>query len=234
VKSVNFIPKAPQGLYQSLADKVAGQLSAAIANGELRPGERLIEEKLAEGFGVSRGPVREALKMLCSVGLVEIRPNRGTYVAHAKTQQFDELIVMRAMVEGLAARLATSRATPEARRELEDIVGRMEEMARKGRAFALRDVDWSFHERICVLSGSELLLEVWRAMRDKIRTQLHLNPKFAHNPKGVLANHRAYIKAVFDETPDDAERIVRAMILENGFTMLGKPLPPAFSRARKK
>ena len=84
-----------------------------IRNGQLEPGERLLEDRLAEQLGVSRNPVREAIRALENTGLVEVRPRRGAYVASARSRRAVELLELRSVLEAFAAQLAAHRRTTE-------------------------------------------------------------------------------------------------------------------------
>ena len=84
-----------------------------IRNRQLEPGERLLEDRLAEQLGVSRNPVREAIRALENTGLVEVRPRRGAYVATLDPERAVELLELRSVLEAFAAQLAAQRRTPE-------------------------------------------------------------------------------------------------------------------------
>lgn len=100
-------------MHRTLREVVADEIRGMIRSGELRPGDRLLEDKLAERLGVSRNPVREALRALENTGLVEVRPRRGAHVATLDPQRAVELLELRANLEAFAAQLAADRRTPE-------------------------------------------------------------------------------------------------------------------------
>src|SRR6202045_3628078 len=95
--------------YLSLHDRVIAELRQAILSGRLKPGERLVEERLADELGVSRNPVREAIRALASEGLIEVTARRGAAVATMTDQEARETIEVRALLEGQNARLAARR-----------------------------------------------------------------------------------------------------------------------------
>jgi DNA-binding GntR family transcriptional regulator len=99
--------------HRTLREIVADEIRAMIRNGELEPGERLLEDRLAEQLGVSRNPVREAIRALENTGLVEVRPRRGAYVATLDPDRAVELLELRSVLEAFAAQLAALRRTPE-------------------------------------------------------------------------------------------------------------------------
>jgi DNA-binding GntR family transcriptional regulator len=99
--------------HRTLREVVADEIREMIRRGELEPGERLLEDRLAERLGVSRNPVREAIRALESTGLVEVRHRRGAYVSALDPARAVELLELRSVLEGFAARLAASRRTAE-------------------------------------------------------------------------------------------------------------------------
>ena len=111
-----------------------------MRTGMLRPGERIVETTLATELGVSRGPHHEALKALEVNHLVESRRNQGTYVAQITPAQAWQMVTVRALLEGLAARICVNAAA--------------------GRTKERRDEDWQFHELVCRVADNEFLLAV--------------------------------------------------------------------------
>lgn len=99
--------------HRTLREVVADEIRAMIRSGELAPGQRLLEDALADQLGVSRNPVREALRALEQTGLVEVLPRRGAYVATLDPAKAGELLELRAVLESFAAQLAAQRCTPE-------------------------------------------------------------------------------------------------------------------------
>lgn len=108
--------------HRTLREVVADELRDMIRRGELQPGERLLEDRLAEQLGVSRNPVREALRALENTGLVEVTPRRGAHVASLDPERAVELLELRAVLEAFAAQLAAARRTPEHLAELRSIL----------------------------------------------------------------------------------------------------------------
>ena len=99
--------------HRTLREIVADEIRAMIRSGQLEPGERLLEDRLAEQLGVSRNPVREAIRALENTGLVEVRPRRGAYVATLDPDRAVELLELRSVLEAFAAQLAAHRRTTE-------------------------------------------------------------------------------------------------------------------------
>lgn len=97
--------------HRTLRESVAEEIRRLIMVGELKPGERLVEDRLAEQLGVSRNPVREAIRALEGTGLVEVVPRRGAYVSQLDPLQASQLLELRAVIEAYAARLAARHRT---------------------------------------------------------------------------------------------------------------------------
>ena len=210
----------------SLPETLAARMVEAMRAGELAPGERIIEASLAARFGVSRGPLREALKALEGEGLVERRPGRSPRVAQLSPEQAAQMVVMRATLEGMAARLLAARATPAQLALLEAQHARILQAARAGRVAEWRDADWHFHELVCRESGNEFLLRAWLSMSHRVRLFLHRHPDFEGSGAGVLQNHDHLLAALRARDPDRAEAEFRRVILGSGFRRLGLT-PPA-------
>jgi DNA-binding GntR family transcriptional regulator len=153
--------------HQTLRPQVLEWLREALVSGVLIPGQRVNEVHVAQQLGVSRGTLREALRNLEQDGLLVSVPHRGTFVRKLTAKQVRDVYEVLGMIEGLAARRAAERLTPELSAELTDLLDRFEEVRRDGGA-SLRDrqdADMAFHERICELADSEALLSTWRGLR---------------------------------------------------------------------
>src|SRR4051794_41197150 len=128
-------------------------LHTAIVAGELSPGERLIEEELAEQLGLSRGAVREAILRLGHEGLVVRERNRGARVRRFTVDEAVEILEARAALESLAAGYAALRRTDDEARELESLVDEMERLQAAGELLAMSERNAVMHRRILEISG---------------------------------------------------------------------------------
>jgi DNA-binding GntR family transcriptional regulator len=157
---------------RALVDKLASQLYARVLSGELPSGTRLRQEALAEEFGVSRTPVREALRKLQAGGLVEVQPNRGAVVRGLSPREIRDAYEVRAALEALAAQLAAERISREqlqrlnhAQGEFRSALERTEARRRGGREVGVREIRlWGsandeFHQTIHEASGNDVLAE---------------------------------------------------------------------------
>ena len=214
---------------RSLPEVIADRITEAIRVGALRPGQRIVENTLALQLGVSRGPLREALKSLEASHLVETRRGRGTYVVQPSTPQLEAMISMRAALEGWAARLVAANATPDSISQLQRQHKAIKKEASSGQTSQWRDLDWKFHETICRLSGNEFLLKAWQQHSNLIRFFLHSHHAYDEDVQSVLDNHDDFINVLSSGKADEAEKVFRAAILKSGYSALNADLPEAFA-----
>jgi DNA-binding GntR family transcriptional regulator len=154
-------PDAVRGA--SLSKVLCDALEAMIVNGQMRPGERLNEQQLAQRFGVSRGPIREAVRALEGAGFVEAVTNRGVFVRQLTVGEVRELYEVRAALFGLAGRLMAERASAESVQRLEAMLAAMEKAAANRDFDAYYPLNLAFHEAIVDGSGNATLAAQYRA-----------------------------------------------------------------------
>ena len=151
---------------RNLPDQLADQLVLMIATGELQPGQRVFEKKICEMKGVSRIPVREALRLLQAQGIVRTEPNRGTYVTEFSSDEMLEMLELRLAVERIALRRILQRKTPKPliTRRLSIAIEAMRRAAALGDPLALCQADLWFHDCIIDLAASPVLEPTWRLL----------------------------------------------------------------------
>ena len=135
---------APTALYQEVAERLRQRIFAH----ELTPGDWTDEQKLAEQYGISRTPLREALKVLASECFVDLKPRRGCYVTEISRQDIDDIFPLMAMLEGRCAFVAVQLAKPADIREFKAIHEKLELAAKEGRIDAFFEANQEFHRRI--------------------------------------------------------------------------------------
>jgi DNA-binding GntR family transcriptional regulator len=151
-----------------LRDKVVAELRRRIIDGEYAPGDRLTEDRLADTFGVSRNPVREAIRMLEAEGYLVATPRRGATVARVSPQDVSDLFDVRLALEVLAARLVTERAGAAGVTALDDIVTAARAAVGERRFDDVAELNSRFHATICVLSGNALLGGMMDALNGRL------------------------------------------------------------------
>lgn len=155
----------------TLAQQIREALVVRIVSGDIAPGERLVETRLASVYGTSQAPVREALRELEAMRMVETRPRRGTFVRHFVQQTLRECYVVRAALEETATRLAMlAGSVPVAALRAE--VKAMRAAARSGDADAAATASVAFHRHIVDAAHNELLKLSWEALRIEARTSV--------------------------------------------------------------
>lgn len=157
----------------TLSQQIRETLIERIVSGELQPGERLVETRLAARFGTSQAPVREALRELATIGMVEVRPRRGTFVGPFVQQTLKESYIVRAALEESATRLTMLAGTlPYA--ALHEDVAQMHAAADAQDARGIVDASVSFHRNIVAAAGNDLLLRTWEGLQIAARTEVTL------------------------------------------------------------
>ncbi len=186
---------APPGR-QRLADRVRLGLEREIVTGDLAPGMRLDEVRLAERYQVSRTPVREALMQLAASGLVEMRPRQGALVAAIGTYQLAEMFEVMSELEALCARLAARRMTPRERNELAALHEACRPCLESGEADGYYEMNLRFHEAIYAGSHNAFLEQETRKIRRRVspyrRMQLHRPGRLADSH----AEHGRVVEAI--------------------------------------
>ncbi|MFF0749670.1 GntR family transcriptional regulator [Streptomyces sp. NPDC004267] len=183
------------------AHSVCTAIRDDIVSGVYARGARLTEEQLARRYGVSRVPVREALRTLESEGFVVTRRHAGAQVAEPGEQEAADLLDMRSLLEPLGAARAAQRRTDAHLKVLRGLVRLGQERARHGRSEDLRALDGWFHETLAQASGSPPLTALLTQLRHKIAWMYAAEP--ADRPADSWAEHGAIVDAV---ARGDAER----------------------------
>jgi DNA-binding GntR family transcriptional regulator len=176
-----------------LPDQIKDLLLGRIVDGSYSPGQRLIETAIAQEVGVSQGPVREALRQLAGMGLVQFEANRGCRVTRPDQHAIDEVSVVRAALEEAAARLAVARRIDPAPLTAE--VDGMRAAATTGKRQAYVTHAVRFHRLILVAAGNQVLLSTWDSLAIEGRTaQLVLVPGF--DPAAGAEEHQDILDAL--------------------------------------
>ena len=153
---------------RQLNEVVADQLRERIVRGDIAPGERLAEERLAAEFGVSRNPVREAIRRLQAEGFLVIETNRGARVRQATLAEARDLLAVRAAIEDLVVRQAAERAVWADVEELREIVRQGRSAARRRRWADVAEWNTRFHDRLAQASGNTIAAELMARLRHRV------------------------------------------------------------------
>lgn len=154
------VPRATPLRRHSLYEAVTERLREMVLEGELEPGSRISEKQLCEAFEVSPTPLRQALKVLVSEGLVEMLPNRGARVTEVDVQEVADLFEVMAVLEGLSGTLLATRANDAEIAEIRDLHERMMEQFRNNQRKEYFQLNQAIHRRLAEIAGNRVLLEL--------------------------------------------------------------------------
>ena len=188
--------------------RVRKEIEQKILEGSFQAGAKLIQQDLADEFGVSLSVVREALLELRATGLVETVDNRGAFVSSLTRQKIIEALEVRASLEGLAVQLCCDRATRADLRALGDMARRIYTLATEGKPGEAGSLDREFHQTLIHLSRNSMLAR----LSDNYRV-LGKIMRFDRDPIEIRDEHLAILEAIGAARGDDAERLVKAHIL---------------------
>ena len=214
------------GPHRQLRKLVADNLRAAILNGEIKPGEWLRQERLAQEYQVSQMPVREALKELSAEGLVEHVPYRGVRVVEFSPDDISDLYACRSFIEGLAARAAAAAITPEEVAQLRELQSQMKISLQPRVRPEYTELNRRFHRLIFSASRRTYLTRTLNQLWDAFPSMLWGNfarPAGQPLPERDLADiqeHEAIIEALERRDGAAAEQQVRRHIEESGQHLL--------------
>ncbi|MBO9307452.1 GntR family transcriptional regulator, partial [Thermomicrobium sp.] len=198
-----------------LREEIKEYLIDAILRGQLRPGDRIIETRIAQDLGVSQTPVREALRDLELLGFVTSEPFRGTRVRAFTHEELVQIYPIRAAIEGVAARAAATRITTEQLLALEEQIDRMREASELGDEATAIEADIAFHRIIVEASGNRLLEQFWTSL--VLATTTFLTFSIHRRAiEGLAARHEPILEALRARDPDRAEAAMRRHIEEPG------------------
>ena len=206
--------------YKPLRDIVFSALREGILSGELKPGERLMEVQLAEEMGVSRTPVREAIRKLELEGLVVMIPRKGAYVAGLTLKDVADVFEIRGSLEGLAAGLASERITDEEIEELENLLKELQVAVKEGDLDTTIKKDADFHQVLFNATRNERLAQMVNNLKehiDRFRIQSFTNPA---RMKSVLDEHQKIVDAIKERDADSAEKLAKDHIYKVEYNVM--------------
>lgn len=208
-------PLNPVGNTHSyLREKVAEELRRGILSGRFEPGERLVEERLAEELGVSRNPIREAIRTLTSEGLIEVSPRRGAIVASLSQEEADELLEVRAALEGANARLAARRRDTKILSRLKTVLEQGSSAVDEGRLSELPQLNDEFHAELALAGHNRILADLIKSLRD--RSAPLFRGGGGLSPRRSWAEHEGILRAVIAGDAELASLLAHRHVLNAG------------------
>lgn len=218
----NKLEKIQLDAYKPLRELVTDNIRHAILCGSFPPGMRLMELQLASEIGVSRTPVREAIRALELEGLVVMIPRRGAYVANISIKDINEVYEVRTALEVLAAGLASERINDEELEEMERILVAMTPLTPEHDMEALVANDTKFHDIIYNASRNGRLISIVNNLREQINSIRGGSMGYPGRLAAMMDEHRAIVDAIAQRDEDAAQQAVRTHMENAERTLLRK------------
>ncbi len=193
--------------YKPLREVVFNTLKEAIITGELKPGERLMEVQLSEKIGVSRTPVREAIRKLELEGLVEMIPRKGAHVAEITTKDIMDVLEVRATLDGLATALSAERITESELSSLKNVLTQLTTYIEKENLQGSIKKDVEFHEVIYKSSRNDKLIQIINNLREQVHRFRVIYMKDYSSPKDLIEEHIRIYDAISRRDPELARNV---------------------------
>ena len=194
--------------YLPLRDVVFNTLRQAILRGELKPGERLMEIQLANKLGVSRTPIREAIRKLELEGLVMMIPRKGAEVAEITEKSLRDVLEVRRALEELAVQLACEKITKEEIRELERVAKEFQQVVNSSDITEIAEVDVCFHDIIYTATDNQKLIQLLNNLREQMyRYRVEYLKRDGVFPQ-LIAEHEAIIRHIENNEKEKATEVM--------------------------
>lgn len=191
--------------HKPLRDLVYDELKMKIMMGAITPGTRMMEVELAEEMGVSRTPVREAIRKLEKEGMISIEPRRGAYASSLSSQDMVDILEVRQTMEGLAAELATIRLDDEQKKELLSVSEAFNQAVESGDMNQMIALDTLFHHLIVEGTGNKLLAVMVGQLQDMVLRFRYLYYDDFRRAEKMPEEHKQILDAILGGNPADAK-----------------------------
>jgi phosphonate utilization transcriptional regulator len=199
----------------SLSSVVQSELERMILSGELPPGEKLTEVALAARLGVSRGPLREAFRMLEEAGLVRTEKNRGVFVRDLPVEEAIEIFDLRATMDELVGRRLAAGIAPAALKEIRGLVDQMEHAVKAKDAHTYHLLNLRFHDRLVELAGNRKLTAIYRKLIKELSLFRRLDLADGWLMPISAGEHRQIVKAIASGDVEAAGRAMFEHVMES-------------------
>jgi DNA-binding GntR family transcriptional regulator len=203
-------------LKKSLAGDVADILSERIINGYFKPGQRLIESEIAKSLNISRGPIREAFRILEGEGLLHVKPRKGVVVRELTPQDIRDIYICRAYLEGLASKLATQNMTDEYLSEFTKILNNMDLHRKNKDNSGYFEQSILFHDLTNALSKNQQLYKLIRNLGKVVLLLRRLAVSVPEHLEKSYKYHFEIVEAFKEKDEEKAEMATRNLILRSG------------------
>jgi len=192
-----------------LYEEVADQLRVRIFAHELAPGTWIDEQTLAKEFGISRTPLREAIKVLAAEGLITMKLRRGAYVTEVNRGDLEQIFTILSLLEGQAAKEAATKAQERDLNDLDDMHLRLEKAAADRNLDQFFEINVRFHERIIAIANNPWMTSVIADLRKVLKLQRKDSLSRSGRLQSSLSEHREILKALLKRDPIATEQAMR-------------------------
>jgi len=199
----------PPIVRRPLHEEAVDRLRDLIVQGDLTPGQRLNERLLSEKLAISRTPLREAIKLLATEGLVELLPNRGAVVASMDTARLAETLQVMGALEGLAGELACRKSTPEQIAEIHGLHGEMLSMHARGDLAGYFRYNQAIHLKIVEASGNPVLANTYRHLNVNVRRARYMANLSKERWDAAVREHEEILSALAARDVAKLKRLLR-------------------------
>lgn len=210
-----------QALYLHVADRIRDQIYQHV----LKPGDAIDEMALCERFGISRTPLREALKVLSSEGLIELIPRKGSYVRSMDVAELNELFPVMAVLEGLCARAAVENCSQRDLEKLEKMHEKLEQLAAQGDIDAYYEQNFIFHQAVQDLANNKCLQRIIGDLRKVLRLARHMQLTIPGRLQASIEEHRQIMKAFKSHDADMADQNMQEHLKQQWNSLIDKEEP---------
>jgi len=205
----------------SLRHQVIDQIINAIAQGNLKPGERIVEVELAKKLGISRGPVREALSTLVQDGILENLPYKGTFVVELNRKEIRDVFTLRALLEEFAVRRIMERDREETARNLWNVYFELTERVKSRQLNKIAEVDMKFHETLVLAADHHHLYRAWTPLKYRVLLYFILTIEKRYETfDEFLELHAELVRAIESGDTERAVREINRHIIQAGENLL--------------
>ena len=209
-------------LQPNLVDQVKDALLEEITSGKLSPGERIIQEHIAQALGVSRQPVQQALLLLRNQGVLKDAGGRGLIVAPLDADHVAHIYEMRAVIEGLACRLAATHRAEQARKQGEAIIEAGRKAVASGSVAKMIAADIRFHEFLYGLSGNPLIgpaMDTHLTYTQRVMGEVLVQDQ---EPRDIWDQHAKILAAIVSGKPELAEKLAKEHLMQASHFMVSR------------
>ena len=198
--------------YELLNQKAYRVLKRAIIRGDLTPNSKLILSEIAQSLGISNTPIREAVNKLASDGLVKIIPNKGIIIKEINIDDFQEILQVRAFLDGMIAKLSVEKITDKEIDDMMEITHEMEQCVKEDDRLTYNDLDIKFHDFLLTIAGNNTLKKIYNNLivhghRFRLRTL-----KIPDRMGKSLKEHLEIALKIKERNPDEATRVSKEHI----------------------